>query len=218
MIFKEWFKNPADEKAREQAVLLGKIARLKLREEKDSPMFDSLISDEMKADILFNHPKTNDDDMCEYAAGTLITNSYEYEKVSGGQDLAKDFIEDTAKIMVHELKKDREVITEQEKELLDLKQELFISERRLADAQTVLIQYSKPAFAQQDEFHLNRFKEAEQLVQDIESEKKKLETRILALEERVKYLESRYKSGLDQYYAITGELMPDEQERIEQQN
>lgn len=218
MIFNEWFKNPADKEARKEAELLEKNARLKLREEKNLPMFDSLESDEIKADILFNYPKTNDDDMREYAAGTIIINSDEYEKVSGGQDLEKDFIEDTAKIMVNNLKTDHESIAEKEKKLLDLKQELFISERRLLEARVVLVQYSKSAFAQQDEFYTNKFREADEIVKSLEEKNKTLEITILDLEKNIEHVQTLYQAALDRYYAITGELMPHEQDRLEEQN
>jgi hypothetical protein len=216
MNFKEWFKDPADEEAKKKAALLEKIARARLLGN-ETPNLD-ILDLEIVGDILYKHPKTNDDAMPEDVAAKILSDSHEYEKVSGGQDFDKDIVEDTARIMVKKLTTDSELLTKKANEVLILKQELFVTERRLADAKIVLIQKSKQAFAQQDEFYAKEFEEVDLLVKELESKKESLTSQISEKEIEVEDLQVRYDSGLNHYYSLTGELMPDEQERLEEQN
>lgn len=218
MQFKEWFKNKTPE-AKKEAHELEKVARANLRGRSHSHL-DALMEEnpELGAEVMMIHPETNDENMNDFAAEQILKNPLEYAKALRIEDPDKDMILELSTEMCQKLLEKHAVIAQSERRILLLDQEIFILEQRIKEEQLVLIERSKAAFGHQDEFYQQGLRENEQEVQELIAKKDGLIVKRDALAQPLGGLKKEYKNGMQQYYALTGEHDPDEQERMESNN
>ncbi len=214
MKFKEWFKN---DKSKEEAPGLEKIARVRLFG-KEEPQLD-LLDPEFQMWLLQKYPKTNDDTMANDAALNLLVNSKGYESFDGEENQNEKELDATSEAMLRDIGNRAAVAAERKHELLEANRQLFVIDRRIADAKQVRLAQSKPAFGAQDQdFYGRDFSQSDSEVASLEEKKKDLETGIADLEKQAASAETEYEAAMKRYYAFAGQLDPEEQENTEELN
>lgn len=214
MKFKEWFKN---EKSEKEAKPLEKLARARLRGQ-STPHLDALGDPELQADLLMQHPKTNDDTRADDFAEHIIINPEVLEEPENPQDDPDFVIDDVLIRLYHQVRREHDYLMSKKSDIEAMKGKSFGLAKKIEAFQQMTNNHQKMAFATQDEFHEYQVSEKENELKALKIEEERLEKKIESEEADFQETKKKYEEALKRYQALRDQLEPDEQEEVESKN